>query len=178
MDDAEAYEYYADPAHRAITGPGRKRIAPRLTTMTSVRFAPEVVEAVKGIASEEGITVGSWVRRLVQREIEPACMMEVACEGLDEPLLVPQSALSAITAAAMPALIKHGAVSLQIGTPRPMAGAERPTGLIEHSGRRGEPKVLSSSLSLRSRSFACPHLSVGGVVSVTCETCGPLQAAA
>jgi len=69
MDDREAYEFYEDPEHLKPAGPGRKRNAPRLTTMNSVRFAPEVIEAVKAVAFEEGVTVGSWIRRLVQREL-------------------------------------------------------------------------------------------------------------
>jgi hypothetical protein len=70
MDDREAHEFYADPAHLAISGPGVKRKGQRLTSMTAVRFAPEVIEAVKDIAFAEGVTVGSWIRRLVNRELE------------------------------------------------------------------------------------------------------------
>lgn len=72
MDDREAYEFYANPANRAVSGPGRKRQGqqPRLSGMTSVRFTPEVIETVKGIALGEGVTVGSWIRRLVDRAIE------------------------------------------------------------------------------------------------------------
>ena len=61
---------------------------------------------------------------------------------------------------------------------RRAAGAARPEGLIEGSGRRGGPRALPSSLSLRRRSFSCPHLSVGNVASVICGTCGPLESAA
>lgn len=69
MNDDEAYEFYADPANREITGPGRKRTGQRLASMTAVRFAPEVIEAVKDRAFSEGVTVGHWIRRLVNREI-------------------------------------------------------------------------------------------------------------
>jgi predicted DNA-binding protein len=169
MDDREAYEFYADPANRTITGPARKRQGQRLTSMSSVRFAPEVIESVKGLASEEGITVGSWIRRLVQREIEQPRLMEIADEASGEMLRVPHDALAAVAAALMPAIIEHGGVDLRIGTPRPV-------GLIEGSGRRGERRALPSSLRLRS--FACPHLSAGNVTSVICATCGPLPAAA
>jgi hypothetical protein len=130
MDDREAYEFYADPAHREASGPARKRQGqqPRLSGMTSIRFAPEVIEAVKGLAFSEGVTVGSWIRRLVDREI--------------------------------------GARARQ-----------RPQGLVEGSGVAGDPRALTSTLS-RARTFSCPHFSVGNVVSASCETCGPLEAAA
>lgn len=173
MNDKEAYEFYANPENLKIAGPAHKRQGQRLTTMSSVRFAPEVIEAVKDLAFKEGITVGSWIRRLVQREIEPPRMVEVDCDGLDEPLRVPQDALERIVWAAMPAIIRHGSVNLQLG-----AGPERPTGLIEEAGRKGEPRSLPSSLRLKPRTFSCPHMSVGNAVSVTCETCGPLEAAA
>lgn len=115
MDDAEAYEFYADPANRVMTGPGRKRSGQRLTRMSSIRFTPEVIEQVKDLAGREGITVGAWIRRLVQWEIN--------------------------------------------------AGAA--------------PKALGSSLPvLQPRTFSCPHLSAGNVMSATCGICGPLAAAA
>jgi hypothetical protein len=137
--------------------------------MNSVRFTPEVIEAVKDLATGEGVTVGSWIRRLVQQEIDRPRMIEVATEGVDDPLRIPADALETITVALMPALIRHGSVSLRIG-------ADRPVGLIEGSGRRGEPRTLQSSLSLRSRTFSCPHLSVGNATEVACGTCGPLVA--
>ena len=119
MDDREAYEFYKHPAHLEAAGPGRKRKGQRLASMTSVRFAPEVIEAVKDIAFAEGRTVGSWIRRLVDREI-----------------------------------------------------AQRPSGLIENSGRPGEPKALKSSLD--ARTFSCPHFSISNVHSAECAHCGPL----
>lgn len=179
MDDREAYELYADPANRQLVGTPRKRRGQRLTVMASVRFRPEVIESVRELAFKEGVTVGAWIRRLVQREIEQPQVVEVADETTGEPVHIPHDALAAITAALMPAIIRHGSVSLRIGAPRPEAGAERPSGLIEGSGRRGEAKAFPSTLSpLPSRTFACPHLAVGNVTSVSCGTCGPLQAVA
>jgi hypothetical protein len=171
MDDREAYEYYADPEHRKPTGPPRKRQGQRLTSMSSVRFAPEVIEAVKAIAFGEGITVGSWIRRLVDREISAPETTEIVVEGLAEPLRVPSDAMERVIAALMPALIRHGSLNLHIGT------ARRPAGLIPGSGRRGEPKALGSSLALKSRTFACEHMSIGGVQDAACGVCGPLQLA-
>ena len=65
MTDQEAYDFYADPANLAVSGPGRRRKRPTLTNMISVRFAPEVIAEVKDIASAEGVTVGAWIRRRV-----------------------------------------------------------------------------------------------------------------
>lgn len=70
MDDHEAHEFYAGPANLAASGPGRKRQGQNLAGTASIRFAPKVIEAVKGIASGDGVTVGAWIRRLVDREIE------------------------------------------------------------------------------------------------------------
>ena len=69
MTDQEAYDFYADPANLAVSGPGRRRKRPTLTAMTAVRFAPEVIEQVKDIAFAEGITAGAWLRRLVDGEL-------------------------------------------------------------------------------------------------------------
>jgi hypothetical protein len=188
VDDREAYEFYADPANRVPAGPGRKRQGQNLASMTSVRFAPEVTEAVKERAFGEGVTVGSWIRRLVDREITQPRVFHLAVEGEDEPVPVPAEALERLTAALMPALLRHGSLSLRIGSPAwrhdgtalvsslPVA-VERPQGLIEGSGVKGEPRALRSFLD-RPRTFSCPHFSVGNVASAACETCGPLDAAA
>lgn len=188
MDDREAYEFYADPTNRVPARPGRKRTGQNLASMTSVRFAPEVVEAVKERAFREGVTVGSWIRRLVDREIAEPRVFELAVEGEDEPVPVPAEALERLTAALMPALLRHGVLSLRIGSPAwrregsavvsslPVA-VQRPEGVIEGSGRAGEPRALRSSLG-RPHTFSCPHLSVGNVASASCGTCGPLDVAA
>lgn len=69
-DDAAA-AYYEDPEHRRLTGHGRKRSgqAPRLTTHVPVRFSAAVIERVKELATEDGKTVSSWIRDVIDREI-------------------------------------------------------------------------------------------------------------
>jgi hypothetical protein len=188
VDDREAYEFYADPANLAIGGPARKRAAPHLTSMTSVRFAPDVIEAVKERAFGEGVTVGSWIRRLVGREIAEPRVFELAVEGEAGPVRVPAEALERLTAALMPALLRHGTLSLRIGSPAwrhdgdalvgslPV-GVERPEGVIEGSGVAGEPRAIPSTLS-RLRTFSCPHFSIANVTSAACVICGPLGVAA
>jgi hypothetical protein len=191
VDDSEAYELYADPANRTISGPGRKRKSQgqNLSGMTSVRFAPEVIESVKERALGEGVTVGSWIRRLVRRELDSpeTCTLDLDVEG-GALAHVPVGALERLTAALMPALMRHGVLELHIGpvswqsdgahaTSSVPVSVQRPQGLIEGSGQRGGPRALRSSLD-RPRTFSCPHFSIGNVTFASCVTCGPLEAAA
>jgi hypothetical protein len=131
MADQEALEFYRDPAHPEPAGPARRRKGPRKTTMVAVRFDPAVIGAVKRLTGGSGMTVSSWIRRLVAAEVARQ--------------------------------------------------AERPQGLIPGSGRMGEPMALRSSLgtfSGTSRTFCCPHLSVGNVTAASCGQCGPMREAA
>jgi hypothetical protein len=69
-DDAAA-AYYENPEARRLTGPGRKRAgqAPRLTTHVPIRFSAAVIQRVKDLAADDGKTVSSWVRDVVEREV-------------------------------------------------------------------------------------------------------------
>jgi hypothetical protein len=68
--DDEAYEYYADPKNQVPTGPGRSRKSQPLTTHVPIRFSTEVIAAVKRLAEHDQRTVSSWIRLLVEQEIE------------------------------------------------------------------------------------------------------------
>lgn len=72
MDDREAYEFYKDPEHLKITGPGHKRKGqpPRLSGTVPVRFTTDAITAIKRWATEDGVTVSGWIRRTVAREDE------------------------------------------------------------------------------------------------------------
>lgn len=70
MDEREAHEFYKDPAHLAVAGPGRKPARPAMSKMVAVRFMPEMIARVKRWAEEDGITVSGWIRRVVTREEE------------------------------------------------------------------------------------------------------------
>ena len=133
MNDREAYEFYADPANLAPAGPARKRVGRRLTSMSSVRFTPEVIEQVKQLATAEDVTVGAWIRAAVARESERKrrTWLDEHCGELE---------------------------------------------VVPGSGRAVAPRAIPSSLSQRPRTFSCPHLSIGNVVSASCVTCGPLAA--
>jgi hypothetical protein len=69
--DNAAAEYYEDPEHRHLTGTPRKRSGQpsRLTTHVPVRFSATVIERVKELATEDGKTVSSWIRDVVEREV-------------------------------------------------------------------------------------------------------------
>jgi hypothetical protein len=70
MSEAQAHEFYKDPEHLAAAGPGQRREQPMKSGMIPVRFAPDVIAAVKRFASQDGVTVSTWIRRLVGREIQ------------------------------------------------------------------------------------------------------------
>ncbi len=68
--DAEAFEYYDDPAHLE-PAPGRPRRRPKrpLTRHVPVRFPAETIDAVQTLAESDGMTVSSWIRRAVDDEL-------------------------------------------------------------------------------------------------------------
>ena len=70
MSDEEAYQHYADPDNREPTGRGGRRARRTMSSHVPVRFRPDVIAEVKRLAEEDGLTVSSWIRRLVEREIE------------------------------------------------------------------------------------------------------------
>jgi hypothetical protein len=69
-DDAAA-AYHEDPEHRRLIGHGRKGSGqvPRLTTHVPIRFSAAVIERVKELAGEDGKTVSSWIRDVIDQEI-------------------------------------------------------------------------------------------------------------
>jgi hypothetical protein len=69
MDDSEAYEFYRDSANQVPAGPAIRRAEPRLTAAVPVRFPQPLIDAVKRLADRDGMTVSSWIRKLVAREV-------------------------------------------------------------------------------------------------------------
>jgi hypothetical protein len=69
-DDAAA-AYYEDPENRQLKGPGHKlpRQPGRLTTHVPIRFSAGIIERVKDLAADDGKTVSSWIRDVVEREV-------------------------------------------------------------------------------------------------------------
>jgi predicted DNA binding CopG/RHH family protein len=70
MDDQEALDFYRDPANLEPAGPSFERKGPRLSSTVPVRFPQEMIAAVRRLATQDGITVSTWIRRLVASEIE------------------------------------------------------------------------------------------------------------
>jgi hypothetical protein len=71
MTDASEYEFYDEPANReAGPGTGVKRPGRGLVTHVPVRFSPEMVAAVRALADEDGVSVSTWIRNVVGREVQ------------------------------------------------------------------------------------------------------------
>lgn len=52
------------------SGPGRRRTKPVLTTHVPIRFTPEIIVEVKRLADKDRKTVSTWIRNVVEDEIE------------------------------------------------------------------------------------------------------------
>jgi hypothetical protein len=63
-------DFYQDPEHLVPAGPARRRERPTMSGMVPVRFPQDMIAAVKRFASQDGMTVSTWIRRLVAKEIE------------------------------------------------------------------------------------------------------------
>lgn len=70
MTGKEDAAFYKDPtnlrAGRRVTPPAR----PKMKGHVPVRFPEDVIAQVKVLAERDGLTVSSWIRRLVLQEIE------------------------------------------------------------------------------------------------------------
>lgn len=72
MSDEMTAQFYEDPQNLAAAGPAkapRRRAPGRLSSHVPIRFDSVVIGAVKMLADEDGMTVSSWIRRLVDREV-------------------------------------------------------------------------------------------------------------
>lgn len=63
-------DFYADPEHLAPAGPARRRQRPVMSGMVPVRFPQDMIAVVKRFAGQDGMTVSTWIRHLVAKEIE------------------------------------------------------------------------------------------------------------
>jgi len=71
MSQENVAEYYANSENRRPAGPPQRREASRqLSNHVSIRFSPAVIACVRILASRDGVTVGSWIRSAVEREVE------------------------------------------------------------------------------------------------------------
>jgi hypothetical protein len=79
MDPIEAQKFYADPENQVPAGQAYRRAGRRLSATVPVRFPQAVIDAVKRLADHDGVTVSSWIRRLVIKEVirrQPAVVTE------------------------------------------------------------------------------------------------------
>lgn len=71
MKGVDSADYYADPANRRIAGPARRREPRRqLSNHVPIRFDPATMAWVRFLAARDSTTVSSWVRAVVEREVE------------------------------------------------------------------------------------------------------------
>lgn len=71
-EDDEAAAFYADPANQQVTDAPPVRRAPRAqrpTTHVPVRFDAATIAQVRSFSDDDGMTVSSWIRRTVEREM-------------------------------------------------------------------------------------------------------------
>ena len=69
--DKNSAEYYANPENRRIAGPARRREARgQLSNHVPIRFSAATMAVVRVLAYRDGVTVSSWVRTAVEREVE------------------------------------------------------------------------------------------------------------
>jgi hypothetical protein len=69
MDPTEAQRFYADPENQVPAGQAYRRTGARLSATVPVRFPQAVIDAAKRLADRDGVTVSSWIRRLVIEEV-------------------------------------------------------------------------------------------------------------
>jgi hypothetical protein len=71
MTDKNSAEYYANPENRRVAGPARRREARgQLSNHVPIRFSAATMAVVRLLAYRDGMTVSSWVRAVVEREVE------------------------------------------------------------------------------------------------------------
>jgi hypothetical protein len=70
MDDSEAHAVNSAPANLEPAGPPIKRQRSALSSHVPIRFTPEVIEAVRGLATTDGVSTSTWIRNVVIREVE------------------------------------------------------------------------------------------------------------
>ena len=70
MTADEEYDFYARPENQELLGPPRRRKRP-LSAPIPVRFSEEQLAAIKQRAEADDRSVSAWIRRAVERELEP-----------------------------------------------------------------------------------------------------------
>jgi hypothetical protein len=70
MSGQDVYSFYEDDENVAIEGePVAPKRRAKLSSHLPIRFSPAVLAAARRLASADGMSVSSWVRWLVEREV-------------------------------------------------------------------------------------------------------------
>jgi hypothetical protein len=70
MNDEEAFEHYKNPDNRKPVD-GVFEVPKRvLSRHVPIRFRPQTIAKAKAIAERDGMTVSSWIRAVIEREVE------------------------------------------------------------------------------------------------------------
>lgn len=80
MNDKDAAEFYGNPNNLRA---GRRVTPPRgaMSGHVPVRFSESTIEQIKSLATADGVTVSTWIRRVVDREIKLRVGQYTAFEG-------------------------------------------------------------------------------------------------
>ncbi len=70
MSDEEAFAHYKNPDNRKPAGGVYQVPKSALTRHVPIRFRPQTIAKAKAIAERDGMTVSSWIRAVVEREVE------------------------------------------------------------------------------------------------------------
>jgi hypothetical protein len=70
MSDEEAFEHYKDPENRKPDDGIYEVPKQVLTRHVPIRFRPQTIAKAKALAERDGMTVSSWIRGVVEREVE------------------------------------------------------------------------------------------------------------
>ncbi len=79
-------DFYGNPENLLPAGPARRRQRPVMSGMVPVRFPQDMIAAVKRFAGQDGVTVSTWIRWLVAKEIkrrEPPATTTTSAERVD-----------------------------------------------------------------------------------------------
>lgn len=94
--DTEAFTYYDEPEHREPGSvPPRRRAKRRLTQHVPVRFPAGLIENLRAVAEEDGMTVSAWIRRAVERQLRGQHALEAEKGHQPEPTAAALSQLRA-----------------------------------------------------------------------------------
>jgi hypothetical protein len=70
MDNADLAEFYSRPENQTVVGPGERRKPSGLSAHVPIRFSAALIGKVRELAGQDGLTVSSWIRNVIEREVQ------------------------------------------------------------------------------------------------------------